>query len=122
MDNNGHNVNGRGISRRDYLKRSALGTAGLVVAPASIPLSAYGSGGSRRSPNDIINIGQIGCGRIARGHDLPEVLKHDDVRVVAVCDLDTKRMEEGKRYVEQWYAMHRGSLAHVNVRMYQDYR
>ena len=122
MDHNEHITKGRGISRRDYLKRSVLGTAGLVAMSASTPFSGYGRGGSSRSPNDIINIAQIGCGRIARGHDLPEVLKHDDVRVVAVCDLDTKRMEEGKRYVEQWYAMHRGSLSHVNVRMYQDYR
>jgi predicted dehydrogenase len=31
-------------------------------------------------------------------------------------------MEEGKQYVEQWYATHRGSETYVDVRMYQDYR
>ena len=113
---------GRGMSRREYLKRSVLGAAGLVAAPASAPVFGYVRGGGRRSPNDVIHIAQIGCGRIARGHDLPETLKHDDVRIVAVCDLDRKRMEEGKQYVEQWYAMHRGGLSYPDVRMYQDYR
>ena len=124
MDTQEHSANGPGISRRDYLKRSLAGTAGLFAAPTIISLSGCGNGGGGggSSPNDIINVAQIGCGRIARGHDLPEVLKHHDVRVVAVCDVDMRRMEEGKHYVEQWYAMHRGSQTAVNVQMYQDYR
>jgi predicted dehydrogenase len=44
------------------------------------------------------------------------------VRLVAVSDVDAKRMEEGKQYVEQWYAENRGSATWVDVRMYQDYR
>ncbi len=121
MDKQKRSANGQGISRRDYLKKSLAGTAGLFLAPTIISFSGCGNGGSGSSPNDLINIAQIGCGRIARGHDLPETLKHENVRLVAVCDLDTKRMEEGKQYVEQWYAENRGSATYVDVRMYQDY-
>jgi len=113
--------NGPSLSRREYVKRSVLGTAGLFLTPTIISLSGCGNGQSGGSPNDIINIAQIGCGRIARGHDLPETMKHDDVRIVAVCDLDTKRMQEGKQFVEQWYAEHKGSASYVDVQMYQDY-
>jgi len=108
----------RKMTRRDCIKRSALGTAGLFVVPTILTFS----GCRKTAPNDIINIGQIGCGRIARSHDLPEVLKHENVRVVAVSDLDRLRMEEGKQYVDQWYTEHRGSASYVDVRMYQDYR
>lgn len=119
MKNEKIHADGTGISRRDYLKKSLVGTAGLFLAPTIMTSAAsYG----RTSPNDVINIAQIGCGRIARDHDLPETLKHAEVRVVAVSDVDRKRMEEGKQYVERWYATNRGSATTVDVRMYQDYR
>lgn len=108
----------RKITRRTCLKRSVLGTAGLFVAPTILTFSGCG----KSTPNDKINIGQIGCGRIARGHDLPEVLKHENVRLVAVSDLDRLRMEEGKEYIETWYATNTDRTNLVDVRMYQDYR
>jgi len=107
-----------GMSRRDYLKTSLLGTAGLFMAPSIVPSTVLG----KKAPSNTITIAQIGCGRIARGHDLPETMKLDDVRLVAVCDVDRKRMEEGKQFVEQWYASKKGSANYVDVRMYQDYR
>lgn len=110
--------NGNGMSRRDYLKTSLLSTAGLFLAPSIIPSTVFG----KKAPSNTITVAQIGCGRIARGHDLPETMKLDDVRLVAVCDVDRMRMEEGKQFVEQWYANKKGSANYVDVRMYQDYR
>ncbi len=49
-------------------------------------------------------------------------MKLDDVRLVAVCDVDAKRMAEGRELVRAWYAERRGSADYVDVRMYQDYR
>ena len=109
---------GNEITRREYLKASALGASGLFLAPTIVPSTVWGKG----SPNDKINVGQIGCGRIARGHDLPETMKEDAVRVIAVSDVDRTRMEDGKALVERWYAEQKGQENYVDVQMYQDYR
>ena len=102
------------MSRRDYLKTTAIGTAGLFAAPTIVPSTVFG----KNAPSNIINIAQIGFGRIARGHDLPETMKHDEVRVIAVSDVDHKRMEEGKAWVERFYAERpqpqRGGCSHVS--------
>ena len=47
-----------------------------------------------RGASDRINVGAIGTGRISRGHDLPGIWRHDLARVVAVCDLDGKRLKD----------------------------
>lgn len=110
--------NGGGISRREYLKTSLFSTAGMFLAPAIVPSTVFG----KSAPSNTINVAQIGCGRIARGHDMPETLKHDDVRFVAVCDVDRVRAEDGKRFIEEWYAKEKGRPNYVNVRIYHDYR
>jgi myo-inositol 2-dehydrogenase / D-chiro-inositol 1-dehydrogenase len=73
------------------------------------------------SPNDKINIAQIGFGRIAKDHDLPLTIKHESVRLVAVADVDYKRANDGKRWIEDWYRDNRGEHD-VQVAVYQDYR
>lgn len=110
--------NSKGMSRRNYLKTSLFGTAGLFIAPSIVPSTVFG----KNAPSNKINIGQIGCGRIARGHNLPRTLENEAVRVVAVCDVDLRRMQEGKQLVEEWYAENKGSESYVDVKMYQDYR
>jgi len=46
-------------------------------------------------------------------------IKHDLCRIVAVCDLDTKRLEKARGVVEQYYKG-KGESA-VDVRAYRDY-
>ncbi len=72
--------------------------------------------------NNIIQIGQIGFGRIAQGHNLPNVLPHQQVRVVAVCDVDRHRAADGKRFIEQWYRDHGTEGGVPDVQVYSDYR
>lgn len=107
-----------GISRREYLKTSLMGSAGFFFAPAIVPSTVFG----KNAPGNKINIGQIGFGRIARGHDLPETMKHDEVRIVAVSDVDRKRMEDGKQHIERMYTEMKGKENVVDVQMYDDYR
>ena len=107
-----------GISRRNYLKTSLFGTAGLFLAPSIVPSTVFG----KNAPSNKINIAQIGCGRIARAHNLPRTMENDDVLVVAVCDVDRKRMKDGKQLVEDWYRENKGSENYVDVKMYQNYR
>jgi len=106
------------MKRRLFLRNALATTAGAFVVPTIIPSYVIG----KNPPDDKINIGLIGCGRIARDHNLPEILKYDIAKVIAVCDVDSKRMAEGKQMIENHYAKKTGSTNFVDVKMYEDYR
>jgi myo-inositol 2-dehydrogenase/D-chiro-inositol 1-dehydrogenase len=104
------------MKRRKFIQKAVAGTAGTYLVPHVVPVSIFGQG----APNNKINIGQIGCGRIARGHDMPETLKYDDARLVAVSDVDRNRMADGKKLVEEYYTKQVGK-DYLDVKMYEDY-
>ena len=52
------------------------------------------------APRSRIQVGQIGCGRIAREHDMPGVLGSGLADIAAVCDVDSRRLADGKALVE----------------------
>jgi len=104
-------------SRRGFLRKSLSTIAAVYAAPAIVPASVLGAG----APSNRIQIGVLGVGRIARGHDLPGVLKHQSARIVAVCDLDSKRCADGKKLVEDYYTKKTGQ-PETGVQMYGDYR
>lgn len=106
------------MKRRSFLRNTLVTTAGSFVAPTIVPSHVFGA----NPPSDKINIGLIGCGRIAREHNLPEILEYDTARVIAVCDVDSKRMADGKKMIESYYAKKTNSSKFVNVKMYEDYR
>jgi predicted dehydrogenase len=99
------------FSRRGFLKTSA-GAAGLLAAPLYVPMSVFGA-------NDRIQIGQIGCGRIGHQMDIPGLAKHDIARIVAVCDVDSKRAADARVDVE---ARHTKMGRSVSVKAFADYR
>lgn len=105
-------------SRRQFLKASALGAAGVFAGPLIVPSSLFG----QSAPSKKIQVAHIGCGRIARDMDLPGIIKHDIARYVALCDLDSKRLAAGKKYVEDYYAKKTGSTDAVKVKTFGDYR
>ncbi len=107
-------------SRRSFLKKAGAGTAGILAAsafPAIVPASVFG----KNAPSNRIHIGQIGFGRIARSHDLPEILKNDVAHVMAVADVDRKRAAMGKQWIEAQYAKKTGKTGYVTVKTYDDY-
>ena len=109
-----------GHSRRAFLTAAGKGAAAASLVtgfPAIVPASALGP----NAPSSRINIGAIGCGRISRGHDMPGVWKHASARIVAVCDLDAKRLDEAKRLVNGHYASETGKT-YDGVAAYADYR
>src|ERR1035438_3227474 len=110
-----HNLH---LSRRQFLKTSLAGAAGAAVFPTIIPSSVLGAD----APSNKIQIGQIGCGRIAMTMDVPGIIKHGLARIVAVCDLDSKRLQHAKEYVEKTYAKKAGSDKAVAVQTFDDYR
>ncbi|MFC4871621.1 Gfo/Idh/MocA family protein [Negadavirga shengliensis] len=110
------------LSRRNFMKSSTKGAVAASLAitgfPTIVPASVLG----KNAPSNKINIGQIGFGRIARTHDLPETMKNDIARIVAVADVDSKRAAMGKEWIEQYYANKTGSANYVDVKTYGDYK
>ena len=109
-------INNRKITRRRFLKTTVISTAGAFVAPLIVPSSVFGT----NAPNNRINIGAIGCGRISRDHDMPGLFKADDARIIAVCDLDSKRLAEAKQFVSEHYTQKYG-IPYTDVRTYDSY-
>ena len=89
----------RKTSRREFL-RSGAGAAAVLACPTIMPSTVFG----QFAPSKRINVGAIGVGRISRVHDMPGILQYDNARVIGVCDLDAHRMEEGKKFVNDFYA------------------
>jgi len=109
----------KSFNRREFIKTSAAGViGGTIVIPTIVPSTVFGAS----APSNKINIAAIGVGRISRTHDMPETLKYDSARIIAVCDLDKKRLKEGKQYVEDYYAKKTGKKNYVNILAYPDYR
>ena len=109
-----------GSSRRAFLGAAGKGiVAASAVAgfPAIVPASVLGA----RSPANQVNVGAIGTGRISRGHDMPGVWKHPAARIVAVCDLDGRRLAEAKQLVNDHYSRSTGK-PYDGISAYADYR
>lgn len=110
-----------GFSRRQFMKTAVTAaiasTASDVVFPTIVPASVLNGKG----PSNRINIGAIGNGRISRGHDLPGVRKYESAQIIAVCDLDSKRLEEARQLVNGYYEKKTGK-PYDGVTAYADYR
>jgi hypothetical protein len=94
-------------TRRSFLAaagRAAAATSVVAGFPAIVPASVFG----RTAPGNRINVGAIGVGRISRGHDMPGIGKFDTARLMAVCDLDARRLEDGRKWVNDFYAAKTG--------------
>jgi Oxidoreductase family, C-terminal alpha/beta domain/Oxidoreductase family, NAD-binding Rossmann fold len=94
-------------SRRDFLKTTAKGivvSSVLTSFPTIVPSTVLG----KSSPSNQINVGAIGTGRISRVHDMPGIWKYDNARIVAVCDLDSNRVQQAKELVNAYYAKKTG--------------
>jgi predicted dehydrogenase len=98
-------------SRRGFM------AAAIAGFPVIVPAHVLG----KNAPSNRIQIGQIGCGRIARTHDIKETIRHTDrARFVAVCDLDSVRLADGKQMVEEYYKTKLGTSG--SVKTYSNYK
>ncbi len=101
-------------TRRRFLKASAA----AVAAPLVLPSRLLGGSG----PSGKITVGMIGMGRQAVNSNLRSFVRIPDCVVVAVCDVDAWRMEQGKAAVEKAYAKDAASGAYRGCRTYRDFR
>ncbi|HOM58433.1 MAG TPA: Gfo/Idh/MocA family oxidoreductase [Kiritimatiellia bacterium] len=82
--------------------------------PAIIPSRVLGS----QAPSKKIQVGVIGCGRIAGGMDIPGLWHNQDLAVpVALADCDIKRLNTTRAKTARLYD---GDLP--DLKLYQDYR
>lgn len=107
-------------SRRKFLKTGL--SAGVAVGfPTIVPSSVFG----QDAPSNRINIGAIGVGRISRVHDMPGVWKYTtgarNNRILAVCDLYSPRVEQGKQLLNSTYSKQTGKDYSATIG-YSDYR
>lgn len=94
-------------SRRSFLSQ-VLATS---VAPMFVPAHVLRS---QTAPSNKITLGVIGVG--AQGtHDMRAFLNHDDVRVTALCDVNTKNIENARKLVSERH----GS---ADVKVFSDFR
>jgi myo-inositol 2-dehydrogenase/D-chiro-inositol 1-dehydrogenase len=104
------------INRRHFIK-TGLGATAAVAMPTIVPNSVFGV----NTPSNRIYIGAIGVGRISRDHDMPETLKYPFTEIIAVCDVDTKRLDKGKQWVKDYYREKRNKEI-KEVHTYGDFR
>ena len=96
------------LSRRRFLKAgSFVGAAAMIGFPTIIPSRAFGA-------NDKIVMATIGQGGQGNGN-MRAFLAPESVQVVAVCDVDSKRMDAAAQVVNERYG-------NQDCRKYSDYR
>lgn len=102
-------------SRRRFLQGSLI-----TAAPLILPARMFGAS----APNEQMRIASIGTGRMGRG-DMGNAMgaglkPQANARVVAVCDVDSKRCTNARKAVEKFY---RNSKAPAEeVKEYSDFR
>jgi len=103
--------------RRDFLKKSAMLAAGSILAPTILPASVFG----KTAPSNRITVGCIGLGRQMVNPNIPQMLKSPHSQIVAVCDVDTWRLANAQKQVDEFYTKENGA-AYKACKTFTDYR
>jgi hypothetical protein len=99
-------------TRRDFLKDAAAVAAAASLAGV-LPNAAAGQ--ERKTPlSERINLGVIGIGPRCT-YDLTSMLQFEDVRCVAIAEVQAKRREAGKSLVDTHYG-------NQDCKVYRDFR
>jgi predicted dehydrogenase len=108
------------MQSRQNTRRAFLGASAAVIGfPTIVPSTVFG----QSAPSNHIQVGQIGCGRIARASEFPGIIRHHGLaRFVAVSDVDTVRLSDAKELLEQRYTTAVGAGKFAPVKTYEDYR
>ncbi len=93
------------VKRRDFIRSSVIGSAAVFAIPEIIPSYLL----DQRSPSNRINVAVIGLGRQTVNPNIPQFLGSDNAQVVAVCDVDSWRLANGQKQVNDYYSKQKGS-------------
>jgi predicted dehydrogenase len=97
------------IPRRNVL----IGSAAALAAATVLPARVLGRDGAT-APSEKISLGVIGIGPRCT-YDLQSMLKFDDMRCVAIADVQASRRNAGKQLVDKHYG-------NSDCRLYRDFR
>jgi predicted dehydrogenase len=98
------------ITRRRMLQ--AAGLAGAAIGfPTIVPSAVFGRG----APSNRVALAMIGLGRQGILTNLRTLVEMDDVRIVAVCDVDRWRLDDAKGRVDAKYG-DKGCAAYADWR------
>jgi len=103
--------------RRKFLKQTALGTVGVFAIPEIIPSNVLGS----KAPSNRLNVAMIGCGRQTVNPNIPQMLESNHAQIVGVCDLDSWRLSNAQKQVNDYYSNEKGT-GYKGCRTYNDHR
>lgn len=90
------------LTRRSVLKGTAGFIASAITVPHFIRSSALGNYGTT-APSERLTMGAIGIGGQGM-HNLRNFLTCDDLRILAVCDVDAKHRARAKETVDSAYS------------------
>ena len=90
----------------------------LGVAPLILPRNILGAD----APSKKVSVGIIGVGRQTQNINLPGFLSRGNCQVVAVCDVDSWRLQRAQALVESYYAKQKTSGVFKGCALYSDFR
>ena len=95
-----------------------MATASGMILPSIVPSSVFG----KNAPNSRITVGVIGVGRQAVSANLKNgFLKLDNCQVIAINDVDSWRLENCAKVINDTYSAQKGK-PYSGVKTYNDYR
>ena len=100
------------LSRRRFLAQAAIVTAAPFILP---------SWSAQTQPGNRITLGFIGLGVQGRGL-MNGFLQREGAQVVAVCDVDANRREEGRQRVDTHYGKQTAGGAFKGCLVFEDFR
>ena len=98
------------LNRRTFIKKTSA-TAIAASLPTIVPASVFG----KNAPSNRIQVGQIGCGRIARDHDMPGTMQYDTAATRCRLRCRSKSIEGRKKNLWISTTKTKGKSRHENV-------
>lgn len=102
-------------SRRDFLKKSALGLASIAIVPRFVL-----GGPGYVAPSDKITMGFIGTGKQSPGLSR-DFLRLSEVQMIAASDVDTVKLGKFQESVNSFYAEEADRDDYDGCDIYTDY-
>lgn len=109
------------VSRREFLRRQAALVGAALAGPLVLPGRVLGLGGAG-APSNRITVGVIGTGRQSTYANIPGFLREPDAQIVALCDVDSWRLNQARKQVEDHYAKDTESGRFRGCATYRDWR
>jgi len=107
------------VSRRRFLSQTATAAATIAVAPTIVPGSVLGAEGAT-PPSETVRLGMIGTGRQCYLKNIPLFQRQADTRIVAACDVDSWRMDQACKKIDNYNQSKHGTK--TGAAKYVDYQ